>query len=85
MVRASHRVVYGGHFSVREKDRSAAVRRAAGRIAVLLLLGCLGMLLRAPRNATRLLATGYAIALYGLTRIHSEAAKGGITLTQGVR
>lgn len=56
----------------------------AGRIAVLLLLGCLGMLLRAHEMQPEAAGlAGYAIALYGLTRIHSEAAKGGITLATG--
>lgn len=56
----------------------------AGRIAVLLLLGCLGLLLRGHEMHPEALGLcGFAISLYGLTRIHSEASKGGLTLGAG--
>ncbi|MBL8521933.1 MAG: glycosyltransferase family 39 protein [Betaproteobacteria bacterium] len=56
----------------------------AGRIAVLLLLGCLGLLLRGHEMNPEVLGlTGFAVSLYGLTRLGSEAAKGGLTLGAG--
>ncbi len=56
----------------------------AGRIAVLLLLGTLGLLLRGHEMNPEVLGlTGLAVAFYGLTRIGSEATKGGTTLGAG--
>ena len=52
----------------------------AGRIAVLLLIGSLGLLLRAHEiNPEVAGLAGFAIAFYGLTRIRSEPRKGGTT------
>ncbi len=52
----------------------------AGRISVLLLIGCLGMMLRAHEiNPEVAGLAGYAIALYGMTRLRSEPRKGGVT------
>lgn len=56
----------------------------AGRIAVLLLIGSLGLLLRAHETNPELAGmAGFAIALYGMTRIRSEPRKGGITTGVG--
>ena len=52
----------------------------AGRISVLLLIGCSGLLLRAHEiNPEVAGLAGYAIALYGMTRLRSEPRKGGVT------
>ncbi len=52
----------------------------AGRISVLLLIGCLGMFLRGHELNPELGGlAGLAVALYGLTRIRSEPRKGGTT------
>lgn len=52
----------------------------AGRIAVLLLIGSLGLLLRAHEiNPEVAGLAGFSIAFYGLTRIRSEPRKGGTT------
>ncbi|MEP7156576.1 MAG: glycosyltransferase family 39 protein [Betaproteobacteria bacterium] len=52
----------------------------AGRIAVLLTIGSLGLLWRGHQMNPELAGlAGLAIALYGLTRIRSEPAKGGTT------
>jgi 4-amino-4-deoxy-L-arabinose transferase-like glycosyltransferase len=56
----------------------------AGRIAVLLLLGSVGLLLRGHEMNPELGGlAGFTIALYGLTRIRSEAGKGGVTTGVG--
>ncbi len=56
----------------------------AGRIAVALLIGSLGLLLRAHEMNPELGAlAGMAVALYGLTRIRFEARKGGVTAGTG--
>ncbi|MBL8514874.1 MAG: glycosyltransferase family 39 protein [Betaproteobacteria bacterium] len=56
----------------------------AGRIAVLLLLGCLGLLLRGHEMHPEAAGlAGFSVAFYGLTRIQSEATKGGVTLGIG--
>ena len=52
----------------------------AGRIAVALLIGSLGLLLRAHEMNPELGAlAGMSVAIYGLTRIRFEARKGGVT------
>lgn len=52
----------------------------AGRISVLLMIGCLGMFLRGHElNPEVAGLAGLAVALYGLTRIRSEPRKGGVT------
>ena len=52
----------------------------AGRICVLLLIGCIGLLVRGHEMNPELAGlAGLTIALYGLTRIRSEPLKGGIT------
>ncbi len=52
----------------------------AGRIAVLLLIGCLGLLLRGHEINPEIAGlAGFAIAFYGMTRIRSEPRKGGVT------
>jgi 4-amino-4-deoxy-L-arabinose transferase-like glycosyltransferase len=52
----------------------------AGRIAVALLLGSLGLLLRAHEMNPEVAAlAGMSVALYGLTRIRFEPRKGGTT------
>ncbi len=56
----------------------------AGRMAVLLLLGSLGLLLRGHEMNPEVLGlAGFAMALYGLTRINSDGTKGGVTLGAG--
>jgi 4-amino-4-deoxy-L-arabinose transferase-like glycosyltransferase len=56
----------------------------AGRVAVLLLIGCLGLLVRGHEMNPELAGlAGLSIALYGMTRIRSEPAKGGITTGLG--
>lgn len=56
----------------------------AGRISVLLLIGCLGMFLRGHElNPEVGGLAGLAVALYGLTRIRSEPRKGGTTTGVG--
>jgi 4-amino-4-deoxy-L-arabinose transferase-like glycosyltransferase len=56
----------------------------AGRIAVLLLIGSLGLLLRAHETNPELAGmAGFSIALYGMTRIRSETRKGGVTTGVG--
>jgi 4-amino-4-deoxy-L-arabinose transferase-like glycosyltransferase len=56
----------------------------AGRIAVALLIGSLGLLLRAHEMSPEVAAlAGMAIATYGLTRIRFEARKGGLTAGSG--
>lgn len=52
----------------------------AGRISVLLLIGCAGLLLRVHEINPELAGlAGYAIAFYGMTRLRSEPNKGGVT------
>ncbi|MEO8102871.1 MAG: glycosyltransferase family 39 protein [Betaproteobacteria bacterium] len=56
----------------------------AGRIAVLLVIGQLGLLWRGHQMNPELAGlAGLAIALYGMTRIRSEPSKGGITTGLG--
>jgi 4-amino-4-deoxy-L-arabinose transferase-like glycosyltransferase len=56
----------------------------AGRISVLLLIGCLGMFLRGHElNPEVAGLAGLAVSLYGLTRIRSEPRKGGVTTGLG--
>jgi 4-amino-4-deoxy-L-arabinose transferase-like glycosyltransferase len=56
----------------------------AGRIAVLLAIGCLGLLVRAHQMQPEIAGlAGMAVALYGMTRIRSEPRKGGITTGVG--
>ena len=65
-------------FTYRTANRLFDAR--AGRIAVLLLIGCLGLLLRGHEiNPEVAGLAGFSIAFYGLTRIRSEPGKGGIT------
>lgn len=57
----------------------------AGRISVLLLIGSLGILLRSHEMNPELAGlAGMSIALYGMTRIRSEATKGGVTTGIGM-
>ena len=57
----------------------------AGRISVVLLIGSLGILLRGHEMSPELAGlAGMAIAFYGMTRIRSESAKGGITTGVGI-
>ena len=52
----------------------------AGRISVVLLIGSLGIFVRGHELNPELGGlAGMAIALYGMTRIRSETAKGGVT------
>lgn len=52
----------------------------AGRIAILLTIGCLGLLIRAHQINPEIAAlAGMAVAIYGMTRIRSEPRKGGVT------
>jgi 4-amino-4-deoxy-L-arabinose transferase-like glycosyltransferase len=52
----------------------------AGRITVLLTIGCLGLLVRAHQMQPEIAGlAGMAVALYGMTRIRSEPRKGGVT------
>ena len=56
----------------------------AGRISVVLLIGSLGIFVRGHELNPELGGlAGMAIALYGMTRIRSETAKGGITTGVG--
>ena len=56
----------------------------AGRICVLLLIGCLGLILRAHEINPEIAGlAGYSIAIYGLLRLRSEPRKGGITTGVG--
>lgn len=56
----------------------------AGRIAVALLIGSLGLLLRAHEMNPEIAGlAGVAMATYGLTRIRFEAQKGGVTAGAG--
>ncbi len=56
----------------------------AGRIAVALMIGSLGLLLRAHElNPEVAGLAGMSIAIYGLTRIRFEARKGGVTAGGG--
>lgn len=56
----------------------------AGRISVLLVIGCLGMFLRGHElNPEVAGLAGLSVALYGLTRIRSEPRKGGVTTGVG--
>jgi 4-amino-4-deoxy-L-arabinose transferase-like glycosyltransferase len=56
----------------------------AGRIAVLLLIGSIGLWLRAHEANPELAGmAGFSIALYGMTRIRSETRKGGVTTGVG--
>ncbi len=51
----------------------------AGRLSVLLLIGCLGMFVRGHEINPELAGlAGLAYALYGMTRIRSEPSKGGV-------
>ena len=57
----------------------------AGRISVVLLIGSLGIFLRGHEMSPELGGlAGMAIAFYGLTRIRSEASKGGVTTGIGI-
>ena len=52
----------------------------AGRIAVLLMIGCLGLLVRGHQMNPEVAAlAGISVAIYGMTRIRSEPRKGGVT------
>lgn len=51
----------------------------AGRIAVLLLIGCLGLWRGHQMSPEVAGLTGMAIAIYGMTRIRTEPRKGGVT------
>ncbi len=52
----------------------------AGRIAVLLMMGCLGLLVRGHQMNPEVAAlAGISVAIYGMTRIRSEPRKGGVT------
>ncbi len=65
-------------FTYRTANRLFDAR--AGRIAVLLLIGSLGLLLRGHEiNPEVAGLAGFAIAIYGMTRIRSEPGKGGVT------
>ncbi len=56
----------------------------AGRVAVLLMIGCLGLLVRGHQMNPEVAAlAGFAIAIYGMTRIRSEPRKGGVTTGVG--
>ena len=56
----------------------------AGRIAVALMIGSLGLLLRAHEMNPEIAGlAGMSVAIYGLTRIRFEARKGGITAGAG--
>ncbi|MBL8525973.1 MAG: glycosyltransferase family 39 protein [Betaproteobacteria bacterium] len=56
----------------------------AGRVAVLLLIGCLGLLVRGHEMNPELAGlAGLSVALYGMTRIRSEPTKGGVTTGLG--
>lgn len=56
----------------------------AGRIGVMLLIGCLGLFLRGHELNPEVAGfAGYALALYGLTRMRSESGKAGWHLGLG--
>ena len=56
----------------------------AGRIAVALMIGSLGLLLRAHEMNPEIAGlAGMSVAIYGLTRIRFEARKGGVTAGLG--
>ena len=56
----------------------------AGRIAVVLLLGCLGLLERAHEMNSEVAGlAGMAIALYGLTRLRADPRRGGLVSALG--
>ena len=56
----------------------------AGRVSVLLLIGCLGLLERGHLINPEVAAlTGLTVALYGMTRMRSEAWRGGRTVGIG--
>ncbi len=56
----------------------------AGRICVLLLIGCLGLLLRAHEINPELAGlAGMSIALFGMTRVRSDAWRGGMLIGLG--
>ncbi len=62
------------------KTASRLFDERAGRISVVLLLGCLGLLWRGHQMYPELAGlAGISIALYGMTRIRSESVKGGVT------
>jgi 4-amino-4-deoxy-L-arabinose transferase-like glycosyltransferase len=62
------------------KAANKLIDERAGRIAVALLLGSLGLLLRAHELNPEIAAlAGMSIAIYGLTRIRFEPRKGGTT------
>ena len=62
------------------KTASRLFDARAGRISVVLLLGCLGLLWRGHQMNPELAGlAGMSIALYGMTRIRSESIKGGVT------
>jgi 4-amino-4-deoxy-L-arabinose transferase-like glycosyltransferase len=66
------------------KTAARLLDERAGRISVMLLLGCLGMLLPAHElNPEVAGLAGMAAALYGMTRIRSEPARGGRTTGLG--
>lgn len=56
----------------------------AGRIAVLLLLGCLGLVMRAHEMNPEVAGlAGFAIALYGLTRLRADPRRGAVVSALG--
>ena len=67
-------------FAYTHKTASRLIDERAGRICVLLLIGCLGLLWRGHQMNPEVAGlAGIAVALYGMTRIRSEARKGGVT------
>jgi 4-amino-4-deoxy-L-arabinose transferase-like glycosyltransferase len=66
------------------KAANKLIDERAGRIAVALLIGSLGLLLRAHEMNPEVAGlAGMSVALYGLTRIRSDAQKGGMTTGSG--
>lgn len=56
----------------------------AGRIAVVLLLGCLGLVMRAHEMNPEVAGlAGFSIALYGLTRLRADPRRGGLVSAVG--
>lgn len=71
-------------FIYMHKTASRLYDERAGRISVLMLIGCLGMMVRGHEINPELAGfAGLAVAMYGLTRIRSEPAKGGVTTGLG--
>ena len=67
-------------FVYTHKTASRLIDERAGRISVMLLIGCLGLFWRGHEMYPELAGlAGMAIALYGMTRIRSESTKGGVT------